>query len=76
MATTIKIELDLNYFLFLFRKDDRRNIKLQITMLKVDIRGNQFDVSFSRIVNPQINTTSLLLGKNEVAWKSICVENY
>jgi hypothetical protein len=45
-------------------------------MLKVDIRGNQFDVSFSRIVNPQINTTSLLLGKKEVAWKSICVENY
>ena len=76
MATTIKIELDLNYFLFLFRKDDRRNIKLQITMLKVDIRGNQFDVSFSRIVNPQINTTSLLLGKKEVTWTSICVENY
>ena len=76
MATTIKIELDLNYFLFFFRKDDRRNIKLQITMLKVDIRGNQFDVSFSRIVNPQINTTSLLLGKKEVTWTSICVENY
>lgn len=50
-----------------------RNIKLQTTTLKVDIRGNQFDVSFSGIVNPHINTTSLLLKKKEVAWKSISV---
>ena len=75
--TTIKIELDINHFLFLFKKDDRRNIKLQTTTLKVDIRGNQFDVSFSSIVKPQINTTSLLLKKKRSGLEvNLCVENY
>lgn len=49
IVNTIKIELDINQFVFLFKKDDRRNIRLQTATLKVDIRGNQFDVSFTLV---------------------------